>query len=318
MTDHSIKKNLNLSFQRTKVFLMVLSAILILIYILSGIYSISTYEVGVLQRFGRITDSSVMPGIHYTFPRPFGLITKVPLKKVHRIILEDFSENSAMANTFRELTGLNSYCITGDNNTVNLICVLQYTISEPVDYLFRINNIEQALKNMAASTIIHTLASMPVDEILTYGKPRIENGIKQELQKRLDDMRTGFSITFVELREVRPPGIVQSNFDDVINSQIDKKKYITTAESYRNEQIMEANAQANRTLQEANAYKHKVVAEASGETERFLKQADQAGKSLTIAKRQMYMQFVRDIWPKIMTKYVVEPGAAENIRLRIP
>lgn len=318
MADDAIKRNIRFSIQRTKVFLGIVFVILILIYIFSGIYSISTYEVGVLQRFGKIIDSSVMPGIHYTFPWPIGRIAKVPIKKVHRIIFEHFSENSTMAKTFRDLTGLDSCCITGDNNAVNLMCVLQYTIAQPADYLFRVNNSEQALKNMAVSTIIHTLASMPVDEVLTYGKLRIENTIKRDLQKRLDAIETGFSITFVELREVRPPGIVQSYFDDVINAQIDKKKYVTTAESYRNEQILKANAQANRMLQEAKAYKQRVVAETAGETGRFLKQVEQAGKDLSITKRQAYMQFVKEIWPKIDTKYVVEPGAAENLRLRIP
>ena len=38
---------------------------------------------------------------------------------------------------------------------------------------------------------------------------------------------------------------------------------------------------------------------------------------LKTTKRQLYIQFVKEIWPKLESKYVVEPGAAEDLRLKI-
>ena len=159
---------------------------------------------------------------------------------------------------------------------------------------------------------------MSVDEILTYGKRDIEYRIKRDLQYKLNHLRTGLNITFVELREVRPPEKVQSYFDDVINAQIDMRKYVTTAESYRNEQILNSRAQANRMVQNALAYRQKVIAEATGETQRFLEQMLQAQKAPKITREQLYMQFVKDIWQKIKKKYVVEPGSGDQLRIRNP
>ena len=283
-----------------------------MLYILSGIYAVSPNEVGVLQRFGRMIDTHVMPGIHFAFPWPIDRVDKVQIRKIHRIILDDFSENSHIARIFKDLTELDSYCITGDNNVVNLICVLQYTIERPADYLFHVQDNAQVLRNILSSNMIHTLASMPVDEILTYGKRAIEHRIKGDLKKRLDAIQTGLDITFVELREVRPSSVVQSYFDDVINAQIDKKQMITAAESYRNEQVLKARAQANRMIQEAAAYRQRVVAEATGETRRFLEQLDQADKDMPTTRKQLYIQFVNEIWPTIDSKYVVEPGTADH------
>jgi membrane protease subunit HflK len=101
---------------------------------------------------------------------------------------------------------------------------------------------------------------MPVDEILTYGKKKIENTVKQDLQNKLDNTQSGINITFVELNDVRPPLIVQKAFDDVINAKIDKREMISQAESYRNEKIPAANGQAGRMLNEAEAYKKQVIA----------------------------------------------------------
>ena len=316
MAEDRVKKLFRQTLHSTKIFLWGVMAILLFLYIFSGIYAISPNEVGVLQRFGKMTDTHVMPGIHFALPWPVDRVDKVPIRKIHRIIFDDFSETSHMARIFLDLTELDSYCITGDNNVVNLICVLQFTIERPVDYLFHVRNNEQALRNILSSSMIHTLASMPVDEILTYGKRTIENQIKIHLQRRLDAIETGLGVTFVELREVRPPAAVQSYFDDVINAQIDKKQMITTAETYRNEQVLKAKAQANRMIQEAAAYRQRVVAEASGETERFLEQLDQANKDMTTTKKQLYMQFANEIWPKIESKYIVEPGSAGHIRIK--
>ena len=318
MPEGVMRRNLNYTFHNTGIFLWKILVLLLFIYACSGIYSISPNEIGVLQRFGKIVDNYVMPGIHYSFPWPIDKIDKVPVKKVHRIFFDDFSEKSEIAAIFQNLTNLDSYCITGDNNVVNLSCVLQYTIENPADYLFSVKNNELILKNMIGSTIVHTLASRSVDEILTHGKRIMAVSIKEALQQRLDAIKSGLGITFVELKEVTPPEIVQSYFNEVINAQIDKKKYITTAESYRNEQILKANAQANRLLQEAAAYRTKVMAEADGETKRFLEQLKQVNHNLLTTRQQIYMQFVKNIWPKIKEKYIVEPGTADSLYLKIP
>ena len=311
-----ILKNLKYALENTKTFFWLLVLILFFIYLSSSIYSISPNQVGVLQRFGKIINKKVMPGIHYCLPWPVDRIDKVSVKKIHRIIFDDFSENSYFAKTYKNLTDLDSYCITGDNNVVNLTCVLQYTIDRPLDYLFRINKNEQVLRHMISNTIIHTLASMTVSEILTHGKSSIENNIKQNLQERLNFLKSGLNITFVELKDVRPSKVVQSYFNDVINAQIDKKKYITTAESYYNEQIMKAKAQAIRIAQNSKAYQTKVIAQATGETKRFLNQLKQSSKHPKTTKQQLYMQFVSEVWPKIGTKYVVEPHGADNLVLQ--
>ncbi|MGA1868319.1 MAG: FtsH protease activity modulator HflK [bacterium] len=318
MGEKTIKKALYGAARSTSIVFFTVALLLVLIDIMSGIYLISPNELGVIQRLGKIQDTYTGPGIHYCFPWPIDKIYKVPVKKVHRIIFDDFSKNSYSAKSFRDIIGLESYCLTGDNNIVNLSCVLQYTIGDPKDYLVTAYDNEQILVKLLSSTIIHTLASMQVDEILTFGKRTIETSIKQNLQNRLDFMKVGLTITFVELREVSPPSSVQDYFDDVINAQMDKRKYITTAESYRTEQILKAKASATHLFEKAQAYKSNVVTEASGEAKRFLEQLKQARNDKDTAKRQLYQQYMKKIWSTVKRKYIVPPGTADSLRLGNP
>jgi len=58
-------------------FIFYILIVLVLLYIASGIYSIPQTQVGIHQRFGRIINPNVKPGIHYALPWPIDKIDKV-------------------------------------------------------------------------------------------------------------------------------------------------------------------------------------------------------------------------------------------------
>ncbi|MFC1852012.1 FtsH protease activity modulator HflK [candidate division CSSED10-310 bacterium] len=312
--EESLQSELESSFKNTRKFLKFIGLGLVFLYLCSGIYSISSNEIGVLQRFGRVLDEDVRPGIHFALPWPIDKINRVPVKEVKRIFIDDFYEQGKNAELFYRFTGLSSNCQTGDNNIVTINCVLQYTIARPRDYLFNIDRIDIALRSMATNTLVHCLATLSVDEILTYGKKQIENNVKSYLQQQLDSLQSGINISFVELKDVRPPSIIQHYFDDVINAKIDKRKMISKAESYQNEKLPAANAQATRLLQQAKGYKNKTVAEAEGETKRFLAQLNEYKKNPQITKQRLYLEFINRIYPQLEKKIVVD---AKTINLRL-
>lgn len=299
----------------TGVFSLYILLILAVLYLLSGLYSISQSQIGVHQRFCRVVNPNVGPGIHYALPWPIGRVDKVPVKIVRRIVIDDFSsavERDSIAYSFREMTGLTPCCISGDNNIVNILCTVQYTISKPMDYLFKIENNERLLRNIFCNAMIKCLARLQVDEILTYGKRNIENHLKSEVQQELDELSCGLMVSFVELRDVRPPSGVQSAFDDVINAKIDKRKIVNEAESYRNERIPRAKATANRMVEQARTYKIERILKAQGETQRFLAQLEVYQQKKTTTRKKLYLDFIREIFSRIEKVYIIESKGGKN------
>ncbi len=299
--------------------------ILAVLYVLSGIYSISPNEIGVLQRFGRVIDDKVQSGIHYAVPWPVDKVTKVPVRIVNSIVIDDFYSATGPDSTprlFFDMTGLASYCISGDNNLVNVQCVVQYTITHPVKYLFRAENPKLMLRDMACNTLIHCLAAMPVDEILTRGKQAIANYLRAGLQRRLEEMDTGLSVSFVELRDIKPPDRVQRFFSDVVKARIDREKMINEAESYRNERIPSAKGEAARMLEEADAYKTEVVLKAEGEADRFKKVLGQVRRQGDDARKMIYAETLREIISRVGKEHLVVPskrgGTPVHLRLFTP
>ena len=299
----------------SKKFAFYILVVLVLLYLASGIYSVPQTQVGVQQRFGRIINANLKPGIHYALPWPIDKIDKVSVRIVQRVLVDDFSSNLKKDSTpyaFHKMTGLTPYCISGDNNIVNIICAIQYTVSSPVDYLFRIKDNERLLRDIACNSIIKCLASLQVDEILTYGKREIENMLKTQIQKKLDNLSCGLIISFVELRDVNPPLIVQSAFDDVINAKVDRRKTVSQAESRRNERLPQANATATKTIEKAKTYKLEKILAAHGETQRFSKKLEAYRKMKKITRKRLYFEFVKQLFPEIEKVYIIDREGNKN------
>jgi len=299
----------------SKKFAFYILVVLVLLYLASGIYSVPQTQVGVQQRFGRIINANLKPGIHYALPWPIDKIDKVSVRIVQRILVDDFSSNLEKDSTpyaFHKMTGLTPSCISGDNNIVNIICAIQYAVSSPVDYLFRIKDNERLLRDIACNSIIKCLAFLQVDEILTYGKREIENMLKTQIQKKLDNLSCGLIISFVELRDVNPPLIVQSAFDDVINAKVDRRKTVSQAESRRNERLPQANATATKTIEKAKTYKLEKILAAHGETQRFNKKLEAYQKMKKITRKRLYFEFVKQLFPEIEKVYIIDREGNKN------
>ena len=319
--DEHITKYLKNSIKVTLGFSRWILLILLIVFLFSGIYSVSQNEIAVLQRFGKIKNDRVGPGIHYALPWPIDKVSKVPVKIVKGVQINDFYQSndpSLSSSQFFRKTGLETYCISGDNNIVVINCVIQYTILKPTDYLFSLKQPEEVLYDVTCNNILKCLSKISVDEILTYGKQTMKEYIQTNMQVDLDNLNSGLRVSFVELKDVRPPEKVQQFFNDVINAQIDKRKMVSNAESYFNEKIPEAKGKANRLLQEAESYENEVISKAEGETKRFLSKLEEYEGRESITQKRLYLEFAKNMFSNLEEKYIIDQnGDQELIKLQI-
>ncbi len=317
----TVLHNLKDTVKRTGGYVSWIFRILVVVYALSGIYVVKPHEVGVVQRFGKVVDAGVRPGIHYALPRPLDKVDTVPVKLVQQIQLDTFHQDSdprSVSSIFYNLTGLPSYCISGDNNIVTVSFIVKYMIIDAEKYLFSTTDTERLLHSLSATSLVHTLAKLSVDEILTFGKRGIESNLREEFQDRLDAVDSGLGVSFIELKSVSPPKIVQQYFDDVINAGIDRKKMVHQAESYRSEKLAGARGRAERLKQEALAYRNDQIARAEGKAKRFLSQLEELRHADSVTKQRLYLEFVQAVFPGLENVIVVDADDGEKlIKLKI-
>ncbi|MBN1342367.1 MAG: FtsH protease activity modulator HflK [Phycisphaerae bacterium] len=295
------------------------------VYLLSGIYSVKNSEVAVHQRFGRVIQDRVPSGIHYALPWPIDRVVKVPSRTViQRLVVDDFlpgDDPNTAAGLFRLMTQLDSFCVTSDNNVVNIGCAVQYRVEDPAAFLFRPMAPETLLRAIACNSMVHCLARMQVDQALTAGSQRIKQYIHDEMNQVLEGLGVGLVVVSVDLIPVRPPQAVQSYFDDVVNANIDRRKLVSQAQANQNERFARARVESIRLLQQAEAYRATQTAEAKGKAARFDQRLAEYRKAPDVTHRRLYLDFVRDVLSQVPRKYVTDAdggGPAAHMRIVVP
>lgn len=218
-------------------------------------------------------------------------------------------------------TQLDSFCVTGDNNVVNIGCAIQYTISDPAAFLFGPIQPDAILRAVACNSMIHALAEMKVDDALTLGSQRIKDAIYQRMNRRLTDMGVGLSVVAVDLQPIRPPQAVQTYFDDVVNAKIDESKLVHQAQADQNERVARARVEATRQVQAAKTAKNATIEQARGRAARFLKRLEEYEKAPDVTRRRLWLDFARDVLGNVERKYVVDAdqkGPAAHARIVTP
>jgi membrane protease subunit HflK len=266
----------------------------IMLYFISGIYSVKSSEMAILQRFGKMINDKIQPGIHYSLPWPIDSVVHIPIRKVRRLVIDDFTERK------------NAYSITGDNHLINLQCIIQYTVTDPAAYVFRSDQPEVILKELAAQALIHAISRMTIDEALTRGKTQIASFVRKHLQDNLAKTQTGLFISFVELSSIEPPPYVKRYFSDVVESQMDKQKLIHEAESYRNKTLPNAKAEAAKILENARGYHRTTILKAKADTNGFEKILSSVNRNEISAKSTIYRETIESIITKVKKLHLVQ------------
>lgn len=296
-TIEHLKNNDGFEFKPTLIIL-----ILLVIWLLSGLYQIQPSEQGVVTRFGAYAYTTDA-GLHYHLPYPIENVIKVNTTRERSINLGIAENYRNSAKSFTE-----SHMLTGDENIVDINLTVVWRIKDAKDYLFSMRSPDTTVQVAAQSVLREIVGQSEMQPIITGDRGKVEDETKEELQKVLNEFNSGIEIVRVKLQKADPPKQVVDAFNEVQRAKADMERFKNEAEAYRNEIIPKARGEAAQKLQDAEAYKAAVVNKAKGEADRFnsVYKAYTMGKNVT-AKR-MYLETMEDVI-KQSDKVIIDPSA---------
>ena len=270
------------------------------------VYEIEPDEAGVIQRFGKHVRTT-MPGMHAKFPSPIETLSKVPIQKVQK---EEFGFRTLQADVRTRYAPESAYqseslMLTGDLNVAVVPWVVQYNIKNPEKYLFKVRDVTATLRDLAESTMRLVVGDRSITEVINK-RGEIANRAKELLQQELDETETGINVTTVELQKTNVPEPVQPSWNEVNQAEQEKEKMIEQANAQYNSRIPQARGQAEKTIKEAEGYALDRVNRAQGDAARFLALYEEYSKAKDVTKRRLYLEALRDIFPKLGDKYIVD------------
>ncbi|MDD4896530.1 MAG: FtsH protease activity modulator HflK [Atribacterota bacterium] len=291
-----------------KKFLKLLILILVILYLVSGIYIVQPNEQGVVRRFGKFNrlDS---PGLHYHLPFPFESAVTPSVTEVKRIEIGFRTVRDSYIEVQEE-----ALMLTGDENIVSAEAIVQYRIKNAADYLFNIIEPELTVKNASEAALRQVIGSHKIDDALTEGKYEIQEETRLLIQELLDIYQSGILAIAVQLQDVNPPTEVSAAFKDVASAKEDKSKFINEAEGYRNDIIPKARGEAARIIKEAEGYKIERIRKAEGDVAKFNQILAEYQKGKEVTKYRLYIETMEKILPN-MNKFIIEETENNVLKL---
>jgi len=279
----------------------------LLVWGLSGFYTVGPNEVGLNKIFGAYTGRTD-PGLNYNWPYPFGSVVKLPVtnRKATNIGFTTRSNGQQPIDVPEE-----SLMLTGDENIadVKFVVIWQIDPVKPENYAFNVANQEETVKAVAESAMREVVGRSQIQKILTAERKLIEPAVQELIQKVLNDYKAGVLVLQVQLQSVNPPEQVIASFRDVTAAQQDLDRLRNEAEAYANSVVPEARGKAAAIIQEAEGYRLQTVAEAQGQAARFTQVYDQYKNAPDVTRERIYLETMERVLGGA-DKVIVDQAAA--------
>ena len=289
-------------------------AVFLLIGALSCFFTVAPESVAVVQRFGQY-NYTAEPGLHFKLPYGIDTATIVPIRRQLKLEFGFGSPNATNPDQIGTEPDKERDMVTGDLNAVNVEWVLQYTITDPKQYLFNFHKPGSTLRDLTESVVCQVIGDRTVDEVLTIGRNEIEADALKRLKAILDNLVIGVMAQQIQLMNVHPPGPVQRSFDEVNRAQQDRATAINEANGEYNKVIPKAKGLADQRISAAEGYAVQRLNQAEGEVVRFRELLLQYDKAPAITKQRLYLETMNEVLPKLGSKIILDEDAKQFLPL---
>jgi modulator of FtsH protease HflK len=291
--------------------LTLLAGVLVALAVMwSSYYQVEPDQVALVTRFGRYVRTTP-PGPHAKIPFGIEQVQKVP---VQRQLKQEFgfrTERADIQSTFHKdtKTQAESLMLTGDLNVATVEWIVQYKVSDPYKYLFKLRDVEDTFRIMAEASMRTVVGDHSVTELLTVGREEIAAKAKvllSDLCKRYDN---GIAVQQLVLQDVDPPEPVKPSFNEVNQAIQERERAINEAWAEYNREIPNARGLAEQKIEAAEGYAIDRVNRSKGDAQRFIALEGQYRKAPEVTRSRIYLETLAATLPNAGKKLIFDEKA---------
>ncbi|MDB6040114.1 MAG: hypothetical protein JWM99_3955 [Verrucomicrobiales bacterium] len=291
---------------------LILAQFAILLFSTSFVF-IEPGEQGLIERFGRPLTSvnPLSPGPHLKMPWPVDRVFRYRTQEIQtfeigmirgeeeheeKIVLwtrphtkEEFNLLVASRNlNIGALTNQAEQGVPVDFLTVGI--PVQYQIQDIQAWAYNYVDAGMLLERIATREVIRYLVSVDIFQLMSTGRSKAAQDLRQLLQKEADDLKLGVKIVFVGLQDIHPPVKVAGSFESVIGAGQENQAKLRNAEGYAARTVPMAHAEAERMKREAEAYRIQKITGALAQSAQFTNQIVAYNASPEVFLQRSYLQ----------------------------
>lgn len=237
--------------------LRVLMIVLVVLYLLSGVFRVDPGQQGLVARLGKLREVRneegeltpvFAPGWYWALPDPFDQ-KYILTGQVQKLVVTHFLFTHDQAATTRNLAeilmpkpalvpGVDGAMITGDTNLSHGRWEVQYTIKDAALFVQNVGGsaaeFEPLLERLTETAVVREVAGRTVEQVTRTALDAVRRGVQKRLQDALDRLETGVHVDQIVAHTIEP-GAVRPAFLDVINAENEKLTSIREADQKASE-----------------------------------------------------------------------------------
>ena len=287
----------------------IVAAFIVLQAVAGAFYTIKPGEVGIVLRFGQYHRTTT-PGLHFKIPY-VDEMTKVDVESVRKEEFGFRTRTPGAAAYDRKGFDMEALMLTGDKDVIEVAWIVQYTVSDPVLFLYRVRDVSQNVRDASETVTRRIVGNMDFDYVLSNREILAANA-RKELQDQLNRLESGVAVMTLQLLDINPPEQVKPAFNEVNIADQDMKRLVNEAEETYNRVIPKARGSAKQIVEEARGYAVERTNRANGETNRFKAIVKEYEGAEEVTRQRLYLEAMQEILPQVEQVYVVD-GSQQNI-----
>jgi membrane protease subunit HflK len=199
--------------------------------------------------------------------------------------------------------------LSSDQNIVDVRFSVQWSVANPVDFLFNVRDPEDMVRAAAESAMREVVGRRPAQDAFRNDRAGIEIEVQQITESILNGYNMGARIDRVNIEQAAPPPEVVDAFEEVQRAEQDETRFQEEARRDANTLLGNARGQAAQLREDAAAYKNRVVQEAQGEAARFVSIYNEYARAPEVTRKRLFLETMEQVLGS-SEKVIVEPGTA--------
>jgi HflK protein len=308
-----------------------MAAVVVVLYLASGFFTVRPGEVAIRTRFGAIVDRHLGPGPHLRLPWPIESHVLVATDHIRRIEVgfrsaarpvpgtepqawagTGFAGRTATADLFwfqKTKVADESLLLTGDVNLIEVAFTVEYQVKDPVAFVYNVADGDAVVRSVTIGTLRAVLATMTVDAVYTTKRDAIEQRLVHDAQRLLDTYRVGVRLVAVNLLSVHAPEEVHAAFRDVASAQEDKVLIVNRATTFAQESVNLAEGDAAAMIEAARGFKDEKILQADGDALAFTLREHEHRRAPGLTRFRLHLEALEETLPA--AQKIVRPGRTD-------
>jgi hypothetical protein len=188
-------------------------AILVIVFVFSGMKTVGPSERAIILRFGKPvgmgTEHLLGPGLHWAYPYPIDEVVTIPIAEIQKVTstVGWFATTPEMEQAgtlpppaYALNPAIDGYLITSDSNIIHARARLDYRITDPVPYSFNFLNASNLIQNALNRALVYAAAHSTVDEAM-LDNPAFKERVMARVREQIAAL--GLGITIEQSSEVK-------------------------------------------------------------------------------------------------------------------